>query len=1110
MKSKILILLLLFLQAVPLQGYWHTKQIDIADGLSQPSITAITSDNKGVIWIGTRFGLQKYRNGTLKTYTDMGETSPIITGNQVIFLFRQADGTLWVSTDRGLSRYNEREDRFELIRSEAILCAQETPESIWFGGYEGLLIYDKGTGEFERETLDTDGAPLVVTGIFSGSPGRLLAIGRTPVLVSVDIKTHAAEFRPVSGIEGQMIQNGILYGGYLYLSVFREGIFQADPVTGKVLNHWNSDNSGLTFDVVMSMVVFRGRLCLGTDGGGICVMDAGSGIIRTMQDQLNLASSPFTSTSFSALYASPDGSLWAGSVRHGVFNLRETPIRSFGTGDGLTESVVNGFHQSRDGRIWIATDGGGLNIFNPRTERISACMNTEGQKISSVCEMPDGQMLLSVYSKGLYLYNPQTGTHKPFHIVDADINRQELQSGYTPELSRNRDDVYILASAVYQYSKGQFQIIGSGPDFSGLHLFGKDREGRLLLFSYLNVWRLVPETREWELLYRADDSHFINAAALLGDTVWLGTDYGLKSIRTNTGAQQELPSELFNRVTALEATQDGILWIAADNSLFRYNSLRMEMVDEGDGFSPSEILSSLASRTGEYPVYLGSPNGFILVSEGTGKRAEQLEPEFYEAILDGKHIFPSSELTLPRGYKTLEIATIIRGLNPFSRRQLRFSLSGGSLRQTRTSYEDSFKIGEMPPGHYTLTAACRMLSGEWSPETTLISFRVQPPWYRTVWFYSLMVLLLTTAVGLIVKYLQVRQSERYAQDRIRFLTQVSHELRTPLTLIYIPLKRILNAVSGTDVEAPLTGVFQNVERMRDLTNMVLDKEHFQINTSTSQFIPEEIPTWDDAPKETDFKSCRVLCVEDNEELRTLLREELGPFFSEVMVASDGVEGLTRIRTERPDIVVSDVMMPRMDGFELCRRVKSDIEISHIPFVLLTARGDAASTLTGYKAGADSYLAKPFDTELLVQVIRNLLDTRTKLRQRFLSIDGLAPTPEETTFANTDEQFMLRLNALIENRLGNAEIDVAAMAVEMAMSRASLYNKIKAITGLGVAQYIDTIRIRKACAMLATTEAGVAEIADTLGFSSPRYFSSHFKQVTGISPLSYRKQKHTQE
>lgn len=1109
MRLKFLLIsFLLLLTVFPAGAYWHTKQIDITDGLSQPSITAITSDNKGIIWIGTRFGLQKYRNGTLKTYTDTGEENPMITGNQVSFLFRQADGTLWASTDRGLSRYNESEDRFELIRSEAILCALEAPDCIWFGGYEGLLIYDKASGVAERLTLDTDGTPLVVTGIFSVGPGRLLALGRTPVLVSIDIKSRALEQRPITGMDGQMIQNGILYGGHLYLSVFREGIVQADPISGNVLRYWNSGNSGLTFDVVMSMAVFRGRLYLGTDGGGICVMDADLGIIRTMQQQLNLSSSPFNSTSFSALYASPDGSLWAGTVRHGVFNLRETPIRSFDHKDGLTENVVNGFYASEDGRVWIATDGGGLNIYDPLTERITACKNTDGQKVSSVCEMPDGRMLLSIYSKGLFFYNPKTGKHSPFCIVNTDVNRQELLSGYTPEVVRNREDIFILASAVYKYSGGRFQVAGSGPDFSGLHLFGKDREGRLLFFSYLNIWRLVPETLEWERLYRADDSHFINAAALSGDTIWLGTDYGVRSLRTDTGTTDRLPSNLFNRVTSLQATEDGILWIAADNSLFRYSTLesRLEMVDEGDGFAPNEVLSSLTGSPGGYPVYLGTPKGFILVSEGTGKRTEQLETEFYEAILDGKHISPSSELTLPRNYKNLEIATIIRGLNPFSRRQVRFTLSSGTLKQISTSYENSFRIGELPPGHYTLTASCRMLSGEWSREKTLISFHVQSPWYKTMWFYLLLITVILVAITLVVQYLHVRQRERYAQDRIRFLTQISHELKTPLTLIYVPLKRILKAVSGSEVEQQLTGVFKNVERMRDLTKLVLDKEHAHLIYDHKSFLEDSLQPADDAAPQTDLSTRRVLCVEDNVELRNLLQEELSPYFAEIMVAADGEEGLTRIRMEKPDIVISDVMMPRMDGFELCRRVKSDLEISHIPFVLLTARGDTTSTITGYKAGADSYLAKPFETELLVQVVQNLLDTRTKLRQRFLSVDGTAPTPEETTFANTDEQFLLRLNSLIESRLGNAEIDVSAMAMEMAMSRASLYNKVKALTGLGVAQYIDTFRIRKACALLSSGDEGVAQIADKLGFSSPRYFSSHFKQVTGLSPLAYRKEK----
>ena len=256
--------------------------------------------------------------------------------------------------------------------------------------------------------------------------------------------------------------------------------------------------------------------------------------------------------------------------------------------------------------------------------------------------------------------------------------------------------------------------------------------------------------------------------------------------------------------------------------------------------------------------------------------------------------------------------------------------------------------------------------------------------------------------------------------------------------------------------------------------------------------------------EVNLKPYRILCVEDNPELRDLLITELTPYCKEVRTACDGEAGLEVIRDWQPDVVVSDVMMPRMDGFELCRQVKQDLSISHIPLILLTARADAASVLTGYKAGADSYLAKPFDTALLLQVIGNLMQAREKMRTRFLSPQEQAPSPEEITFTKADEAFLQHLNQFIEAHLDVPEMDVNAIAAEMAMSRASLYNKVKAITGMGVAQYIESIKMRKACALLTSTEMGISEIADALGFTSPRYFSTRFKQATGTNPGAYRK------
>ena len=251
----------------------------------------------------------------------------------------------------------------------------------------------------------------------------------------------------------------------------------------------------------------------------------------------------------------------------------------------------------------------------------------------------------------------------------------------------------------------------------------------------------------------------------------------------------------------------------------------------------------------------------------------------------------------------------------------------------------------------------------------------------------------------------------------------------------------------------------------------------------------------------------VLVAEDNEQFRTFMKDLLGQDFT-VLTAADGQEGLAMAREYGPDLIISDVMMPRMNGYELCKNIKEDITISHIPIVLLTARDDKQSQLSGYKNGADAYLTKPFEMEMLMEIIRNRLKNRESIKKRYLNT-GLVPAPEESTFSQADETFLLKLNKIILEHLDSSHLDVTFICKEIGMSRASLYNKLKALTDMGANDYINKFRMEKAITLITSTDLSFTEIAEKVGFTTSRYFSTAFKQYTGETPTQY-KEKRKQE
>lgn len=262
----------------------------------------------------------------------------------------------------------------------------------------------------------------------------------------------------------------------------------------------------------------------------------------------------------------------------------------------------------------------------------------------------------------------------------------------------------------------------------------------------------------------------------------------------------------------------------------------------------------------------------------------------------------------------------------------------------------------------------------------------------------------------------------------------------------------------------------------------------------------------DTPSEPDVFSTNnysIIIVEDKKELSSFLKEALLDSFKNIYVAGDGEEALEIINQKHPDIIVSDIMMPKMNGYELCKKIKENMATSHIPVILLTARGDLDSTTMGYKLGADAYLAKPFDMELLQAVIVNQLKNREAIKQKYKEshLHLAEAIPAQTN--NLDEEFMLKLNKLIHDNISSRELDVKFLTTQMGMSRTPLYAKLKALTNMGVNDYINMIRIEKASLLLLHSTMNITEISEAVGFEYPRHFSTMFKQIKGMPPSQYR-------
>ncbi|MBQ6227107.1 MAG: substrate-binding domain-containing protein [Prevotella sp.] len=378
--------------------------------------------------------------------------------------------------------------------------------------------------------------------------------------------------------------------------------------------------------------------------------------------------------------------------------------------------------------------------------------------------------------------------------------------------------------------------------------------------------------------------------------------------------------------------------------------------------------------------------------------------------------------------------------------------------------------------------------------------------------------MLLLAVALLLIWRAVRQT-RKANRRIQamhdeqtaFYTNARHQLRTPLTLVAGPVKQIQEAhVLKGEWQEIMDIVSRNVAQLETVVSDVLNFKMGEAQTVVDDETAESVmpqKSSEENLKETRLALMKqddteelsnVLIVDDNADMRRYLRTLLADKFY-VLEAPDGQSGLKLARECVPDIVVSDVMMPVMDGLQFCKKLKEDGITSHIPVILLTARSTDSQQMEGYEHGADAYLTKPFNAQLLVARIYNLLKNRQQLGH-----PAEAKTEEpKSPLSTQDKLFFDTLKEVFLRNMSNPELKMDDLGDELGMSRVQLYRKVKALTGISPVELLREMRLQRAHTLINTTTKSISEIAYEVGFHTPSYFSNCFKKQFGQYPTELR-------
>lgn len=1297
------IFILQFVGALPLQaGHYYYKQISLKDGLPS-TVRCILADEQGFIWIGTRSGLGRYDGHELKKYIHQTDNPHSLPHNLINQITEDKQNNIWILTEKGLACYQRQSDDFYLPTDEKgnhiiVYSTCLTDDGVLFGSQNKVYFYNYQDSSLHLlQKLDKE-PNFNITLLSLWDEHTLLCCSRWQGLLLLDLNTGQHRL-PLFDCGKEIMNILIDSQKRIWIAPYNAGIscFTHD---GKRLASYTTHNSALSNNVVLSLAEREGQIWIGTDGGGINILEPETGHLSLLEHVPGSDNYSLPANSILCLYNDRNNNMWAGSIRNGLISIREVSMKTYtdvlpGSDRGLSNNTVLSLYQEADDRVWVGTDGGGINLFNPRTEKFTHYPSTWEDKVASISPFTSGNLLLSIFSQGVFVFNPATGKKTPFIIIDTETSTRLGSRGKTVNLFQNTPhSVLLLGDHVYQYNLKE-QTFSVATEQQGLDIIGAilpitNQQNYTYLNDTKHIFSLDNRTNRLETLYQCGKDTLINSVSLDEyGSFWIGNNYGLIHYTPVTRAQTPIPTSLFTEVTLLVCDQQGKVWIGTDNMLFAWliNEKKFVLFGESDGAIQNEYLSKPRLLSSQGNIYMGGVKGLLHINSNLPLATSEFPKlQLSDVVINGESV--NNEIDGdPAGISApwnsnITIRIMSREEDIFRQKMYRYQIEGLNDQQIE-SYSPELVIRSLPPGSYKIMASCTAKDGSWIPSQQVLELTILPPWYRTWWFILSCAVFATAAIIETFRRTLKRKEEKLKwamkeheqqvyEEKVRFLINISHELRTPLTLIHAPLSRILKSLSPEETQyLPIKAIYRQSQRMKNLINMVLDVRKMEVGESKLQIQPHLLNKWiehvsqdftsegeaknvriryqldpqietvsfdkdkceiilsnllinalkhspqdteititselladegsvrisiidqgsglqqvntqrlftrfyqgtgeqsgtgiglsyskilvelhggsigardnqeagatfffelplkqtseeiichpkaylnelmsDDSneqiPNNDDFDTSpyTILVVDDNPDLTDFLKKSLGEYFKRVIIASDGVEALQLIKSHTPDIIVSDVMMPRMNGYELCKNIKEDITISHIPVILLTARDDKQSQLSGYKNGADAYLTKPFEIEMLMEIIRNRLKNRESTKKRYLNA-GLIPAPEESTFSQADETFLLKLNQIIQENLDSSDLDVTFICKEIGMSRASLYNKLKALTDMGANDYINKFRMEKAIVLITGTEMTFTEIAEKVGFTTSRYFSTAFKQYTGETPTQYKEKR----
>ncbi len=1059
--------------------------------ISSNFVHCITEDKSGMLWVGTG----QFNGGINKVITANPAFQQILpkkelddlADNVIRCLFQDSNGFIWMATKSGVIYIY-------------------TPDYVLFTVLNYLPLVRENVPGYNVYTIleDSDGF------IWLGSKGGGIAVSNRPI--SDDLAFYKKLRFSLYKHEPEnthSLSNNFVYSVFqdskktIWIGTYGGGlnkVLSRNP-ENLVCKRFNTQNSLISSnDVRYILEDSENRLWIATTFGLNLIEDLNgamdSPVFRTFlnnpQDMQSISYNDIIH-----IFEDSEKRLWFGTFGGGVnllkeLNEKKASFRHFRKTDGLIDDAVFAILEDRSGNIWFSTEKGISMYRKPASEFENYDRNSglysENFSENTCCLDRDGKMLFGSIN-GTLKINPEQQNKNQYipPVVLTNFQLFNRNVDFRDPESPIRSAIETLDTIVLKHYQSSFSF-----EYAALSYFAPDQNKySFILENFEKSWNDLNNQRKATYTNLSPGDYVFKVKASSWDGTW--------NRNPRTVYIKILPPWWKSKTAYTVYFILAVLILLISRKLFlNYYRLQNDLkVERRVNDIKLQFFTNISHE-------IRTPLTLILGPIEDIKSIKNLPGIIHDKIV----------IMERNGKRMLRLVNQLLDFRKIQKNKMHLKIQQIDLVEfVKEIYE-----------HFLPIATHKNIDFRFVTSISRLMVFVDPNKFDSVVFNILSNAFKYTGSGKSIQLTIIRPDNTHAE--VTVTDQGSGIPVEKLNMIFerfTPLSESTSALEGTGIGLNLSyeimklhkgDIFVDTEQGKGSSfriQLQLGRTHFK-NVDLGLAIdrprvehPEVFETLDDQngipelQKTADRSPNKILIVEDNEEIILYLKEDLSTYF-EVATAANGNEALEKIKSFHPDIIVTDIMMPGIDGIEMTKRLKENIETSHIPVVMLTAKSAIEDQIIGIESGAEAYLLKPFNTQYLLAVVRNLLRQRKyvirKYRDKFEDIAELKITPK-------DDEFMKNIVQIIETHYNDPEFNVERLAEFSTVSRTVMYNKLKGLTGLSPVDFLRQMRLRFAATILKQSGRNVSETAYLTGFNDVKYFSRCFKELFGSSPRDYK-------